>query len=268
MRWSRSFAMVSVVLVLGGGLFVWRWEQRGPGRASVGDAVGRFRASSTSRPLSRSREPRPGVYLYAGIGGESLSFLSTRQAQGPDEPGTVTLEPSGCWQFRIDFNSFHDQTWNRCSARGRLVETGGTTGQRFDFLTFKTSEHSDVTCKPPIVLADVAAAPGRHWPVQCTGHSETTKTTFAQTGVSVFVGREVIEVGRKSVPALHTREDLRLSGGQTGEVRVDVWFATASGLPLKEAHLIRVASPAPAPLNHVTYTEIGNWQLTSTTPRT
>ena len=151
---------------------------------------------------------------------------------------------------------------------GRLLESGGTTAQRFDFLTFKTSEHSDVTCRPPMVLADLAAAPGRRWPVHCTGHSETTKTTFTQTGVVTFVGRDVIEVGRESVPALHAREDLRLSGGQAGEVRTDIWFATASGLPLKEVHLIRVASPAPAPLNHVTYTELGNWQLTSMTSRT
>ena len=40
------------------------------------------------------------------------------------------------------------------------------------------------------------------------------------------------------------------------------------GLPVKEAHTIRVVSPAPPPLGHVTYTERGSWKLRSTTPRT
>jgi hypothetical protein len=61
---------------------------------------------------------------------------------------------------------------------------------------------------------------------------------------------------------------MRLSGGQTGRVDVDIWFDAVSGLPLKEAHTIRVVSPAPPPLGQVTYSEDGIWQLRSTTPRT
>ena len=256
--------VVSVVV----GVSVWRWNQRGPGRPSVGQAINRYRTSSTAGTAKTSLEPRPGVYLYGATGRESLSFLGTRQTQGPIDPGTVVLRPNGCWQFRIDFNSFHDQTWDRCSKGAKLLESGGTTDQRFDFVAFSTAEHTDITCAPPITVADLAATPGTTSPVRCTGRSRTTKTTFRQTGTSTFVGRENVVVGGVEIPGLHTREDLRLSGGQTGEVHIDIWFAATNGLPLKEEHSISVASPAPAPLNHVTYTERGSWQLRSMTPRT
>ncbi len=265
------YLAVSVLLVLIaiGAVFVWQWEHRGPSAPSIRDAIGRFRTSTTvgnadPHPLV----PRPGVYLYKGTGSESLSFLATHQEQGPTEPGTVVRRRDGCWQFRIDFNSFHSQTWNRCAADGRLTEAGGTTTQKFDFATFKVGEHSAITCDPAFVVADLGASPGATSPVHCTGRSSTTKSTLSQAGDATFVGREPVVVGGEAVPALHTREAMRLSGDQTGEVRVDIWFAASDGLPLKEVHSIRVVSPAPPPLGHVTYTERGTWQLTSTTPRT
>jgi hypothetical protein len=262
------FALSGVVLVLALSLLaVWRLEHRGPSRPSVGDAIGRFRTSSTVATSTRSFEPRPGVYVYSGTGDESLSFLDTRQSQGPIEPGTVMLQPKGCWQFRIDYNSFHHQAWERCSSHAQLVESGGTADQRFDFVAFKRSEHSVTRCVPPFVVADLAAPVGASTPVHCRGHSGTTNATFDQVGTATYAGRDTVIVGGVAVPALHTREDLHLSGGQSGSVHIGIWFAAGSGLPLKETHSINVESPAPAPINHVTYSENGSWQLTSMTPR-
>jgi hypothetical protein len=267
-RRSRIAAAAGVVVVLAiGGTVAWRLQHRGPGRASVNGAIDRFRTASTVASSTRAWEPRPGVYLYSGAGAESLSFLGTHQTQGPTEPGTVTQRPNDCWQFRIDYNSFHHQTWNRCSTATKLVESGGTADQQFDFVAFKTSEHGVTTCAPPFVVADLDAKPGTSTRVHCTGHSQTTKATFTQTGTATYVGRENVSVGNAAVPAVHTRQDLHLSGGQTGTSRVDIWLAVADGLPLKETHSISVDSPAPAPINHVTYTERGSWHLTSLTPR-
>ena len=165
--------------------------------------------------------------MYTGTGAESLSFLGTHQTQGPTEPGTVTLRPKGCWQFRIDYNSFHHQTWNRCSTAAKLVESGGAADQQFDFVAFKTSEHGVTTSAPSFVVADLDAVPGTSSPVHCTGHSETTKANFTQTGTTTSVGRETVKVGNVDVPTLHRRQDLRLSGGQTGTSRVDIWLALA-----------------------------------------
>jgi hypothetical protein len=74
---------VLLVVLAGGALLVWRWENRGPSAPSVGNAVGRFRDSSTAGNATRRLEPRAGVYLYKGDGRESLSFLDTNQGQGP-----------------------------------------------------------------------------------------------------------------------------------------------------------------------------------------
>jgi hypothetical protein len=265
-RW-RLAVLIALAVLVGGGSLAWRWQQRGPGRASVTGAISRFRGSSSSAGGTASLEPRPGVYVYEASGSESLSFMGTRQVQGPTDPGTIVVRPNGCWQFRIDFNSFHRQTWNRCATGGRLLESGGTTDQRFDFGVFSSSEHTDVKCTPPIVVADLGARAGAKSPIHCSGRSRTTKTTFEQTGVATFVGRGAVVVGGVRVAGLHTQEDMRLSGGQTGEVHVDIWFASTTGLPLKEVHSIRVVSPAPAPLDHVTYSEHGSWQLTSGMPR-
>jgi hypothetical protein len=267
----RGYLVMSVLLVLiaVSAVFVWRWEHRGPSAPSISDAIGRFRTSTTSGPATTEPlVPPAGVYIYDGSGREALSFLSTRQSQGPTEPGTVERRSDGCWGFRIDFNSFHSQAWVRCADGKRLTESGGATTQKFDFATFKMAEHSTITCDPPFVVADLDARPGTSWPVRCEGRSQTTKATFVQRGSATFVGRETLTVGSADVPTVHTRERMRLSGGQTGTTEVDIWLRATDGLPVREVHSIRVVSPAPPPLGHVTYAEDGEWRLQSTTPRT
>ena len=266
-RRSRLVAAAVVLVLVGGGAVVLRLQNRGPDRASVSGAVDRFRTSSTVATSTRLWRPRAGVYVYSGTGSESLSFLGTHQTQGPTEPGTVTLRPNGCWQFRIDYNSFHSQTWDRCSTRTKLVEAGEPP----------TNDSTSSRSRPPSTASPSARRPS--WsptcpprpvpsaPVHCTGRSQTTKSTSTQTGTATYVGRESVTVGSARVAALHTRQDLRLSGDQTGEVHIDIWFAAADGLPLSESHAITVVSGAPAPINHVTYTELGSWHLTSLTPR-
>jgi hypothetical protein len=268
----RRYLTVSVALVLiaASAVFVWRWQHRGPSAPSVSDAIGRFRTSSTFGTGSTQQRfvPPEGVYLYDGTGRESLSFLSTKQNQGPIEPGTVVHRSDGCWEFRLDYNSFHSQTWMRCATRKQLRESGGTTTQKFDFATFKMAEHSTVTCDAAFVVLNPDAKPGTKSPMRCEGRSQTTKSTLVQQGVATYVGPDPVTVGGVAVLAGHTRERMRLSGDQTGNVDIDIWFDVVTGLPLKEAHHIRVVSPAPPPLDHVTYAEDGVWQLRSTTPRT
>lgn len=260
--------IIVALLAVGLGVFAWRWQQRGPSHASIGGAVGRFRSSTTVAPSAAILQPPGGVYVYTGEGSESLSFMSTHQSQGPREPGTVTVLPNGCWEFRIDYNSFHTQTWKRCSTDGKLIELGGTTDQRFDFVAFQQSEHSDVTCDPPITLGDVNARPGTTWPIHCVGYGQTTKSTMHQDGTSTFAGFEEVVIDGRPVRAIHNVEVQHTSGDQTGELRQELWFDASNGLPLKEVHDVRVVSPAPAPINNVTYTEHGSWQLSSTMPRT
>ena len=183
-------------------------------------------------------------------------------------PGTVTIEANGCWTFRMDYNSFHQQSWRRCAHGTTLRETGGTALQEFDFVAFKQSEHSTVTCNPPMTLFDLDARPGTTWPVHCTGHSQTTGTDVVQAGTTTLVGRETVTIDNEPIDAVHVRQDLVLSADQRGTVKIDTWFATADALPLRETHDLHVISPAPAPLNEVTYREVGEWTLTSRRPST
>lgn len=259
-------SIIVVSLVVGGGV-AWWWH-RGPSRPSIGGAIDRFRSSSPTRRGTVALQPHPGVYVYAGSGNEHLSFLATHQSQDGNLPGTVTSGAGGCWSFAIEYNSFHRQTWGRCAVDGRLVERGGTTDQKFDFGAFTQSEHTDVACDPPTTLYDPATAPGHRGPVRCGGHSRTTKADMTEQGRVTFLGRTTVVVGATRVAALHYEQDLTLTGDQTGSQHEDVWIAADDALPLRDQRTITVVSPAPAPLGHVTYTEHGNWQLTSLTPRT
>jgi hypothetical protein len=266
--WIGVAAIVTSALLLGGAGFVGAmWLRRGPSRPSVSGAVNRFRSSATGT-RSVASQPRPGVYLYAGTGAEHLSFLSTTQSQVGSLPGTVTTGAGGCWTFAIDYNSFHRQSWSRCARNGRLVELGGVTDQRFDFGAFGQSEHTVVVCDPPIVLADPTAVAGHTGAVRCNGHSQTTGADQRQRGRITDLGRTSVVVHGTPVAAVHYREDFTISGGQQGSTHEEVWVAAENGLPLREVRTIEVVSPAPAPINEVTYREHGTWRLTSLTPRT
>lgn len=260
-------AALTVTLAAAGGWFAWRWQARGPDEASVSDAVDRFRSSSTVPRPALGLRPPAGVYTYAGSGEEHLSFLSTSQTQGPTIPGTVTHTTGGCWTFAVEYNTFHRQTWEWCARGDRLLESGGTTRQQFDFVAFTVDEHSEVVCDPPFALADREARAGAVVSTRCETHSDTTGTDMVSTGTVRFVGRETVDVGGAAVPALHYRADRTFTGDQTGRERTDLWLAERDGLPLRNTRDIQVVSPAPAPLDEVTYSERGEFHLTSLRPQ-
>jgi hypothetical protein len=268
LRWLLFAAVVIVVaLAAGAAWFANRWAGRGPDEGSVNEALERFRASSTVPQSAGALVPRAGVYTYSGSGEEHLSFLSTSQAQGPTLPGTVTRGTDGCWTFAIEYNTFHHQTWEWCEQNGTLVERGGTTQQQFDFVAFKVDETSEVTCSPPFVAFDPGAQPGDVTTIRCRGHSETTGTDLTSTGTARFVGRDTLDISGRSVPALHYEMRRSITGDQTGEDFTEIWFSAADGMPLRNEREISIVSPAPAPLDSVTYTERGEWQLDSLEPR-
>jgi hypothetical protein len=67
------------------------------------------------------------------------------------------------------------------------------------------------------------------------------------------------------VPAYHYRVERTLSGSQTGSERYDMWYSVLDGLPVKTDRQVVVHSPSP--IGTVTYTEQGNYTLTSLTPQ-
>ncbi len=264
--------MVAIVVVLVlTSMGVWtmrRWQERGPDRASVSAAVDRFRSSSTRPAADGSLTPAPGVYRYSGSGRERLSFLSTTQSQGPELPATVVVGSDGCWTFEIEYNSFHRQSWEWCERDGKLVELGGTTDQKFDFAAFQMDETSRLVCDPPFVAFDREVHSGDTVATHCRGHSETTGTDMSSDGTMRFAGRETVVVAGRRLAALHYAADRKLTGDQHGQEHLDMWLSAANGLPLRNDRHITVVSPAPAPLDSVTYEERGHWELASERVRT
>jgi hypothetical protein len=253
-------------LLVGAVVFVVLWRRSGAHEMSTDEARRRFAQSSSSTQARDASVLRPpaGVYVYRGTGTEHLSVPPKSQGQGPRMPATVTHRSDGCWTFRIDFSSQHWQTWIYCPRVGGLVELGGQTFERWDFVFTKYDSTSRFSCNPPSVVIRAAMRPGDHWEQSCRGTSSGTKGDAVTSGRYTFVGDEVVVVGGRDVPAHHFRQLRTLSGSQTGTQTTDYWFATENGLPLRNRRTVTVHTDTA--IGESTYTERGNFVLTSLRP--
>jgi len=208
--------------------------------------------------------PAAGVYEYRGEGTERLDRPPTNQTQGPEIPGTVTHLDDRCWRFRVDYNTNHWQSWDYCAGDGGLTEHAGKFFQRLDLVVTDVETRSSYTCDPPADAIRPGQEPGDQWAQECRGTSQGTTGEVVSAGPYTFVGPEVLDIGGRDVDALHYRRTRELSGGQTGTEDIDLWFAADSALPLRNERDITVRSGSL--IGGVTYTETGNFTLTSMTP--
>lgn len=216
--------------------------------------------SSDSAPLV----PAAGVYTYRGSGSERLSFLDTSQPQGPLLPATVRREPGDCWTFKVEYSTHHQETWRYCVRDEGLVEAGGEVRQRFDFVGFSVDATYTITCHDAYALR-VGAEVGDSWGRPCRESNDSGSESKFR-GKYRFLGTEPVRVGGGSVPAYHYREQRVISGDQSGTTTIDAWFSVSDGLPLRNKRAIEVESPSV--VGNVTYSETGEWRLTSLEPQT
>jgi hypothetical protein len=256
--------VVLLVVAAGGVVFALAWSRRGATEKSLEDAIAAFRERARDEGADALRPP-PGVYRYRGTGSEKLSVLGTSQPWGPKIPATVTHDRNGCWRFRVDYNSHHSQTWDRCPAGSGLLERGGRTAQTFDFVAASIGDVEVIRCDPPFDALRLGARPGDSWPMACRGHSSSRGTQVETEGTTTYVGPARVRVDGKAEAALHYRTRQRLSGSQVGTERVDTWYSARNALPLKLARDIDVATPSP--LGDVTYRERGTAVIRSLVPR-
>ena len=255
------------VALIGGGIFAWLWNGSGAHEASTNEAKRRFERTSTSTkaPSAAALRPAAGVYLYRGTGTEHLSLPPKTQHQGTRMPATVTYRSDGCWTFRLDYNTHHWQTWIYCPRDGGLVELGGQTFERWDFVFTKFNSTSKFTCTPPSVAIRAGMRSGDEWPQTCRGTSSGTKGEAVTSGPYTFVGDDVVSVGSERVPAYHFRQVRALTGSQTGTQTANLWFAKQNGLPLRNQRDVTVKTDTV--VGSSTYTERGSFQLTSLQPQ-
>jgi len=262
-------AIVGVVLVVAGSVFVALWRRSGAHEVSTGAARRRYEqsvSSSSTQPAPAAvLRPAAGVYTYRGSGTEHLSLPPKSQSQGPQMPGTVTLSSGGCWNFRIDYSNQHWQIWIYCPRNGGLVELGGQTFERWNFVFTTYDSTTTSTCNPASVAIRSYMQPGEEWKQQCRNMSSGTKGESLSSGPYTFVGDDVIEVGGVRVPAYHFRQERTLTGSQTGSQITDQWFAQKNGLPLRNVRTDTVHTKTI--VGSSTYTEDGTFQLTALRPQ-
>jgi hypothetical protein len=255
------------VVAIAIGAFVVMWRRSGAHEVSTEAARRRFEASSSTQAANPAvLRPKAGVYVYRGSGTEHLSLPPKSQSQGPRMPATVTHRRDGCWTFRIDYSSRHWQTWIYCPRSGGLVELGGETFERWDFVFTKYDSTSTFTCDPPSVTVRAVMHPGDRWKQTCRGTSSGTKGEAVTAGQYTFVGNDTVTVAGTAVAAFRFHQERTVSGSQSGTQTTDLWFAARDGLPLRNERTQTVHTNTV--VGSSTYTEHGRFELTSLQPQT
>jgi hypothetical protein len=219
---------------------------------------------SQDRGSSGSSRPAPGVYEYTGSGTEQLSLPPLSQTEGRPMPGTVTLQGSNCWVFKIDYSTHHWQTWRYCLHADDLWEAGGQSWQLWSIGPINVTNVSSFTCVARSMALPGRRTPGEVWQSRCTGTNTSVKGTTVSAGPYRFLGNVTISVGRTRVLAarfLRLRTD---SGTQRGTERSEVWFDARNGLILRLQQDIKVTSPTL--FGTSTYTQRGVFAIESLVP--
>ncbi len=207
--------------------------------------------------------PAEGVYRYEGTGTESLSVPPLSQDQGPSMPATVEHLADGCWSFRLDYSTNHWQTWDYCPKADGLHERGGSTWQRWMVGATALTNLSTFTC-PSSLVVPAEREPDQEWTARCEGKNELVDGTSISAGTSRFVGDETLAVGDERVEVVHFRSERTMSGSQEGTDQADWWFATDTGLLVRNRRSIEVKTDTPVGAS--TYRESGEFRLADLEP--
>lgn len=270
---ARRVRRVFAVVVLGSAVTA-AWFLFGGERAqqSSEDAA-RARLGSVAAPSSPATVavsapltggPRTGLYRYRGSGTEITSFPPLTEGQGPEMPATVRPGPDGCWALRIDLNTHHWQEWTYCTNAGELSERGVEVYSRRNFGGIDVENTSVFNCAPPAVILGAGDAPGVSHRRSCKGSGNMVPTETPVVGDTTVLGTETVDVGGRSVEAVHVRYEFSYSGGQTGTEKAEMWVLPTTGLPIRNERHLRLETSTP--IGNVVYTEDGDFSLTTMDP--
>jgi len=206
-------------------------------------------------PRSPSRRPPPdGVYVYATQGGEQTDALSGQKHQYPSQT-TITLTHAGCGSVA---------RWQPLSERWDETEacqtTRGVTLRRYSMYHqfFHKGVREDFACGSDAVVMPWNQVAGDHWTFVC--HSSGTTLDMAVR----VVGFEMVDVGGRSIRAVHIRYDGRASGNDSGTETQDRWLTPDEGLFLRIVSSADIQTSTPFGRAH--YLESYRIDLTSTSP--
>ncbi|MGD0393933.1 MAG: hypothetical protein ABSC41_14985 [Acidimicrobiales bacterium] len=250
---ALAFALVSAGLAY-----------RGRAReVSIQQAAGNYHPGASD---PSGAHPLAGVYSYTGTGTDQLSLPPLSQPEGPTLPGTVEATSSSCWSFRIDFSTNHWQSWIYCRSAQGLEQTGEQIWQRWMIGPVAVTNLSSLHCDPGAMALPATRTVGQSWPVRCKGRSTEIAGNVVSTGSNRYLGETLMMVSGHKVRVAHISEQWTLSGAQVGPQHDDIWFDTATGLPIENRRSIRVRTATP--FGTSTYTESGQFLLRSVKPTT
>ena len=262
----RTLVAVGVVLaaVLVVGILL---TQRNDARP-VGLDEAKARTTSTgvtsSVAAADSARPDPGVYEYEGSGTDALSVPPLSQEAGPTMPATVALVGDDCWTFRIDYSTNHWQEWEHCLVGDDLVESGGTTWQRWMIGATAITNTTTVVCDPGAMVLPSTPRPDQRWTGRCVATNGEVEGESVSEGPYRYVGEEELEVDGTRVATRHFVSDRTMSGAQVGTDHSEVWVTVEDGLPVRNEHRIEVRTDTV--VGESTYTETGEFHLVSLEP--
>jgi hypothetical protein len=194
--------------------------------------------------------PTFGSYSYTTSGNEKTSLPGTTRSF----PATthVKIAAGGCgltstWQPVPQ----HTEIETLCPEGSNAVRLASDE-QKISF--FGASTDQKLICGSKAIIYSTSLKAGDTWTFVCKS-SDTHATQHAHA-----IGFSTIEVGGKSVRALHVHVDITVTGGDSGTSTEDYWYAPSLGT------LVRNTGGVNATSGGIHYQSTYSLQLNSTTP--
>ncbi|MHB1518685.1 MAG: hypothetical protein ACYCVN_04745 [Acidimicrobiales bacterium] len=250
--------MGTVVLVVSvlGALGFWYLVLRSPGtQIGLRQALHLYRREQPASGVrSGTGLPVAGVYRYRTTGGEQLSVGAINRAFPPTTEMIVT--DATCSTMKWEPLVQHMEGVVVCPAVG-----GGTTlsAALSQETIAGTQTTESILCPRGTFFLPPHPAVGERWTDVCQSAHQRVDL------VGQVLGSSSVAVGKRLLPALHTRIALTFSGSETGTNPTDYWLSPGSGLVLRQRESVDLSQQA-GPLGEVRYTESMAISLDSTTP--
>ena len=182
-------------------------------------------APTTTEPPVVVSLPAPGVYQYATTGFDRISALAGARHDYP-EITTMTVVPlDTCVQLRWDVAVERWNTADWCLANDAIAQIRYLGFHEF----FDVPAQNEYVCTGDPRPLD--AEPGTTWTTTCTMSDDAGGTT---TFTGTAIERTTRTVAGTDIPVLHLRYDVAVAGSSTGTQRIEGWYRTTDGLPVRE----------------------------------
>jgi hypothetical protein len=236
-----------------------------PGARSLRSAGNSFHATTTTVPTPRAFAlPQSGVYKASGSGYEQIAVPPDTIHDSAVMPVTVSYLPDGCWRWHIDYNTAHWHEYDFCPHDGRLLLMAQRNSLTVNLGLTSITNLAKFACNPPSPIIVERPRVGEVFAHRCSGTNTAAAGVSTAAGPVTIVGVTTVDVGGKEVPAIAMTRRQKITGGQSGTLDEEWWFAASTGMPLAEHRDYHLSTASP--VGAIAYTEVGSWRLDSMTP--